>query len=279
MVGSEEKQQDIVLSLKQNLFIRQPVPEKGIVCSNAERAERVANEYLQDVETFGCSWGSRVWIGTYKQDEVKQLLFVALAPVGSGSGLVFTELYSAGCKFLVRYGSDDVKNPEPYEYQNCVKIIDETDNLHGYCQASGVPEKEWGKSVMCSPVLLEAFQREAEERKMVTEIRICHHLENYHSLRSPDVFPNRKHILEQQLLDLKQNANGKKESFDMESAVLFRCAKDFGRHAISVLQTVNKEDSGCDPYKGKNREQALKDETEVFVDYIFSSLLRVKSSD
>jgi purine-nucleoside phosphorylase len=76
---------------------------------------------------------------------------------------------------------------------------------------------------------------------------------------------------------LKRNAKGKKESFDMESAVLFRCAKDFGRHAISVLQTVNKEDSKCDPYEGKHREQALKDETEVFVDYIFSSLLRTQS--
>lgn len=106
-------------------------------------------------------------------------LFVALAPVGSGSGLVFTELFSAGAKFLVRYGSDDVKNPEPYEFQNCVKIIDETDNLHGYCQASGVDPSEWGKSVFASPLLLEAFQKEAVERDMVTEVRICHHLENY----------------------------------------------------------------------------------------------------
>jgi purine-nucleoside phosphorylase len=84
-------------------------------------------------------------------------------------------------------------------------------------------------------------------------------------------------VLEKQLQVLNRNANGKKESFDMESAVLFRCAKDFGRDAISVLQTVNKEDSKCDPYKGKHREQALKHETEVFVDYIFSALLRVKT--
>lgn len=94
------------------------------------------------------------------------------------------------------------------------------------------------------------------------------------SLRSPSVFPHRKSILEKQLADLKQKSNGKKESFDMESAVLFRCAKDFGRHALSVLQTVNKEDSKCDPYEGRNREQALKDETELFVDYIFSALLQ-----
>jgi len=272
----------IELSLEQNLFIRKPVPEKGIVCSNAERAERVATEYLKDVETFSCSWGSKVWTGTYRHAggdrRQQQPLFVALAPVGSGSGLVFTELFAAGAKFLVRYGSDDVKNPEPYEYRNCVKIIDETDNLHGYCQASGVDPSEWGKSVFASPFLLDSFQQEASERDMMTEIRICHHLENYHSLRNPNCIPSRRNVLQKQLEDLKQNAKGKKESFDMESAVLFRCAKDFGRHAISVLQTVNKEDCECDPYEGKHREQALRDENQIFVDYIFCSLLRAESA-
>jgi len=51
---------------------------------------------------------------------------VASAPVGSGSGLMFTELYSAGAEHIVRYGSDDVKNPtkeesnlvDPYEGYN-----------------------------------------------------------------------------------------------------------------------------------------------------------------
>lgn len=168
---------EISLTLEQTLFIRKPVPEKGIVCSNAERAKRIASEYLTSVETFSCSWGAQVWIGSYK--DAKERLFVALAPVGSGSGLVFTELFAAGAKFLVRYGSDDVKNPEPYEYQNCVKIIDETDNLYGYCQASGVDPSEWGKSVMASPVLLQAFLAEANKREMSIEQRICHHLENY----------------------------------------------------------------------------------------------------
>ena len=173
---------DITLTLEQNLFVRKPVPEKGIVCSNAERAKRVAEEFLTHRETFSCSWGAQVWVGFYKRaksDYQQQKIFVALAPVGAGSGLVFTELFSAGAKVLVRYGSDDVKNPEPYEYQNCVKIIDETDNLHGYCQASGVAPCEWGKSVFASPLLLDAFKREASERDMTTEVRICHHLENY----------------------------------------------------------------------------------------------------
>lgn len=64
----------------------------------------------------------------------------------------------------------------------------------------------------------------------------------------------------------------------MESAVLFRCAKDFGFHALTVLQTVNKEDKNCDPYEGKHRKAALQEEQQVFVDYIFSALLSASSS-
>jgi len=285
---NNNNESEIHLTLDQNLFIRKPVPRKGIVCSNMERAKRIASEYLTNVETFSCSWGAQVWIGTYEKNrndhttdqttqntQPQQKVFVALAPVGSGSGLVFTELYSAGAEYLVRYGSDDVKNPKDYEYRNCVKVIDETDNLYGYCQASGLPREEWGRSVAASPVLLRNFEEEAEGRALTIERRICHHLENYHSLRNTGVYPNRAGVLEKQLRTLTENANGKQESFDMESAVLFRVAKDFGKHAISVLQTVNKEDSACDPYEGKHREQALKDETEIFVDYIFTALLRI----
>lgn len=266
---------DIKLELRQNLFIRQPVPEKGIVCSNVQRATRLASSYLLVEEKFSCSWGAEVWIGTYSPSVSDEKFFIAIAPVGSGSGLVFQELFSAGCKYLVRYGSDDVQNPEPQEYST-VKLIDEADNLYGFCQASGLPESEWGKSVQASSVLLDAFEREAKERHLSLDRRICHHLENYHALRNPETYPNREIILRKQLESLKKKSCGKKESFDMESAVLFRVAVDSGRHAISILQTVHKEDSDCDPYEGRHGQEALELEQKHFVDYIFQSLMRVR---
>ena len=61
---------------------------------------------------------------------------------------------------------------------------------------------------------------------------------------------------------------------DMESAVLFRVAQDFGQHAATVLQTVNKEDNKLGPYEGKNKEQAMQME-QVFTDYLLSVLLKL----
>ena len=272
---------DLQLALRDNLFIRQPVPKKGIVCSNQERARRLAAEYLvqETVTTFACSWGAQVWIGHYVKNSTQQI-FVAIAPVRSGSGLVFQELYSAGCEYLVRYGSDDCKDPDPTEYHS-IKLVDVTDNLVGFCQASGLPESEWGAAVPASPVLVKAFEDEANARQLTVQRRICHHLENYHSLRNPQVYPGRVDNLNQQLAKLSaQTPPGLKESFDMESAVLFRVAKDSHKHAVSILQTVNKEAPGdCDPYEGKLRQEALAKERGLFVDYIFSGLLRVSADD
>ena len=257
----------IDLKLEDNLFVRIRVPKKGIVCSNQGRVERITT-ILTDVQTYEVPWGPKIFIGKYKDQEI----FIASAPVGAGSGLMFTELYSAGADYIVRYGSDDVKNIMDGE-ESLIKIVDETDNLYGFNMASGVPEEEWGKSIFASDVILQALKAEAHDRKLMVEVRVCHHLENYHALRTPNKFSyKRGKKLYKQLNAIKRR--DKKESMDMESAVLFRVAKDFGKHAASVLQTVNKNDSKMGPYEGVNREQAIGLET-IFVDYILSSLLRI----
>jgi purine-nucleoside phosphorylase len=79
-------------------------------------------------------------------------------------------------------------------------------------------------------------------------------------------------VLLKQLKEIKRT--DKKESFDMESAVLFRVAKDFDKHAAAVLQTVNKKDSKQGPYEGKNKEKAMSQEL-MFTKYILASLAQV----
>jgi len=263
-VGAESK---IYLNREDNLFVRIPVHERGIVCSNGTRAARIS-KLLENLEVYEIPWGPKIYQGNYKGKPV----FIASAPVGSGSGLMFTELYSAGAKYIIRYGSDDLKNPSA-EDKYLVKIIDETDNLYGFNLASGVESSEWGKSVFASSKLLAALKAEALSRNLKVDYRICHHLENYHGLRSPEKFaPDRKERLQAQLKNIARN--DKRESFDMESAVLFRVAKDFDLHAAAVLQTVNKEDKKLGPYEGSHNEQALEME-HVFVDYVFSALQRL----
>lgn len=266
----------ILLSLQDNLFVRIPVPKRGVVCSNQGRVDRIGKILFADTSithtVFEVPWGPKIYVGSYNDEQ----FFIASAPVGAGSGLMFTELYAAGAEFIIRYGSDDVKNPLPNE-KGLVKIISETDNLYGYNIASGVPEEEWGASVFASSLLLDALAEESRVRNLPTEDRICHHLENYHSLRTPEKFSDDRHVvLAAKLQSLTEKADrlGKKSSFDMESAVLFRVAKDFGKHAACVLQTVNKENSGEGPYEGTNKIQALALENE-FISFVLSSLLRV----
>jgi len=101
--------------------------------------------------------------------------------------------------------------------------------------------------VFCSPGLLQNFEDEAIAMNILVEKRICHHLENHHALRNPSTYHKRVGTLKSQLDHLKHKSEGKRESSDM-----VRVAKNFGKHAINVLQTVHKEDpERCGPYEGK----------------------------
>ncbi len=63
------------------------VPKLGITCSNRTRLLRVASG-MDVTSTVESSWGPMVITGKYKGVD----MFLALAPVGVGSGLVYTEL-------------------------------------------------------------------------------------------------------------------------------------------------------------------------------------------
>jgi uridine phosphorylase len=265
--ANETNEREIYLTLEDCLFVKMPVPEKGIVCSNYERALRLS-EKLTNAQTHKCSWGPFVVIGEYKNEKV----FVACASVGTGSGLVFTELFVAGAKYIIRYGSDDVKMP-PESDAYLVKIVDEADNLYGFNLQSGVAPEEWGKSVFASTEIIESLISTAEKNQINHEMRVCHHLENYHGLRSPDKFsPDRSKRLNDILEELKKNP--KPASFDMETAVLFRVAKDFGLHAATILQTVNKEKTKQTMPKEQFQE-IRKIEEEIFFPYVLDALINI----
>ena len=250
----------ISLEIADHVFIKHSVPARGITCSNRERIDRFSS-LLENRVTYTSSWGPKVVVGTYCGDPI----FLALAPVGSGAGLVFTELYSAGAEWIIRYGSEDKADPIPSEYR-LVKVVDEADNLYGFSLASGVPYSECGHSLFASPLLIQALEEEAKERKLHIVRCICHHLENYHTLRKPEKFGEKRQQLENR---------GKFESFDMETAVLFQVASDFKKHAATVLQTVVKSDPLQTAYRGSLGSMAKEIEQEIFAHYILSALIRL----
>lgn len=259
---------EIYLTPEECLFVRCPVPERGIVCSNHSRVQRLS-KLLENRQEFVCSWGPVVFIGDYQGEKI----FIASAPVGTGSGLVFTELFVQGAKYVLRYGSDDVKAP-PESDAYLVKIVDEADNLYGFDLQSGVDPKEWGQVMPASPSMINALIAEAEASGIVYEKRICHHLENYHGLRSPHRFEQARQVrLEKQLAHLKQNP--KPASYDMETAVLFRVAKDFGANAATVLQTFNKEAKKLGESSDNEVQQMRHVEETIFFPFVLKALLRM----
>ena len=259
---------EINLTLEDCLFVKYSVPEKGIVCSNYERALRLS-EKLENTEIHKCAWGPFIIIGDYKGEKV----FVGCASVGTGSGLLFTELFVAGAKYIIRYGSDDVKHP-PESDAYLVKIVDEADNLYGFNLQSGVDPVEFGQSIQASREIVQSLISTAKSKGIVYEMRICHHLENYHGLRSPDKFSSERQKRLQTILE-QLNNNQKPSSYDMETAVLFRVAKDFGLHAATILQTVQKEGAKLSSYEGENYQQARKVEENIFFGYVLDALVRI----
>ena len=246
----------IKVNFKDNLFIKVRVPDRGIVCSNVERVNRL-KDLLKNATLHKTSWGTNVYIGTYKN----RPMFIVNAPVGSGSGLVFTELYAAGAVYIVRFGSDDVKSPQHYEF-DIVKLVNESDNLVGYSHASGVAPEKWAEAIPASKKLLNAFKANVKFHNLRSEERICHHLENYHALRNPKIYSPERQARIQKILSKLKRGKDIKESFDMETAVLYQVAQDYERHAITLLQTVDKE-SLIGPYAGQNLEKALVNERKI----------------
>lgn len=266
--AAEVSKREIFLTLDDCLFVKYPVPEKGIVCSNYERTLRLSAK-LNNSVMHKSAWGTFVVIGEYKGEKI----FVGCASVGTGSGLLFTELFIAGAKYIIRYGSDDIKMP-PESDTYLVKIVDEADNLYGFNLQSGVDSEEWGKSIVASPEIINALIASAEAKNIHFEMRICHHLENYHGLRSPDKFSSERRKRLEAILE-QLNSNSKPESYDMETAVLFRVAKDFGLHAATILQTVKKEDSKLSSYEGVNYQKAREVEENIFFDYVLDAILQI----
>ncbi len=144
-----------------------------------------------------------------------------------------------------------------------MKIIDEADHLYGYARAIGVEPTQWGRPIPASPILVQALKMQAKSQNLNYEMRVCHHLESYHALRNPEVFPPQyRHRIEADYVMVKRQ--DKKESMDIETATLFETARLFQQNAASVLQTVDKEKASDPYYQKATLKQIYSTEKEFF---------------
>lgn len=253
-------------TLAENVIIKQTVPERGIVCSNPARAARVSERLLSERTTLCEDWGVRVECGCCADGTA---LFVAAVPMGAGgSGFAFLELFAAGARAILRYGSSD-RRIEAAQLRD-ILLIDRADNLVGLMRDAGLPAETWGTEILASPALVAAIESAADERSLRVHRRLCHHLEDYHAANFPEC-ADRAAVLARMpwLLDDDPGWNS-----DMESAALFFRARQCDGHAASVLQPLLKQRGQTSPYSGDHAAISLAMEA-VIIDLVGAALQRV----
>lgn len=252
-------------TLQHNTIVRAPLPKLGINCSNPHRAQRLVAAFLRKPILHTDSWGTIIYTGSYNNVPI----FIATVPVGaSGSGLAFFEIFAAGAEFLVRYGSNDRLVTEKNLYD--VIIVDEADNLYGLMRDSGVPKKEWGKSLYASPILINALEKSAIDLNLPAKRMICHNVEDYHAYNHPTLASHYPHTVKK-IINTIEGKDAKQDCWDMETAALFWRGKQFNRQVATVLQNVVKRGSQYAAYESEHGETA-KNLEGIFARMILNAL-------
>ena len=228
-------------SIHTNVLIKNPLPARGIVSSNPLRVERLLQNASKDgVLTrinrshTDSGWGIKIATAVYKNDTE---IFIAVIPLGStGAGFCFFEMFAAGAQAIVRYGANDA-TATMREF--C--IVDTVDNLVGLPYAAGNKQASRSDTFHASDDLVALLQFKASSEGLPIKQMICHNVEDYHAYNFSELFEQGNTIRSQ--IEERRNSAPKINStsatqeccWDMETAALFLRAKQFGRHAATVL--------------------------------------------
>lgn len=254
-------------SLDSNVIIKNELPPFGIVCSNPQRAHRLANQHLTDPQhehlhplVHSNAWGIEIYTDVHPSGLD---YFIATLPMGAaGSALAFHEMFVAGAKFLVRFGTNDRQVTEA-DLTDIV-VVGEADNLFGLMRDLQCDESTWGKPIPASPLLIEMLEASATSLGWVTVQAVCHNVEDYHSLAFIHHLPD--DVRQQRINDVasvESRVPNLRQCWDMESAALFLKANMFGCHAAAVLQNVIKREGKVRPYEGNAGKIALEMEEVI----------------
>ncbi|GFS25068.1 uridine phosphorylase [Elysia marginata] len=246
-----------LFTIEQNIIVKRPVPEKGIVCSNPERTLRISSHFLENPCMKIQSWGLGVITGKIVRDGVNEDFFFAYAPMGaSGSAMAFHELFAAGAEEIVRLGSNDVWVTE--DDMDSLVLISEARGLRGVSWDQGIDEQDVDKPLLADHHLHQRLMESCKLSRFQYSERICFNVDDYHAYLYPERMERPQRI--QQRLET-YNACAP-YCRDMETASLFLKANQFGRKASSVLQNVVKQKDGS-PYEGSTGDRAKANEIRI----------------
>ncbi|MDF1655945.1 MAG: hypothetical protein P1U34_12625 [Coxiellaceae bacterium] len=240
-------------SIKSNLIIKESLPKRGILCSNPARAERLASRFA-DKRLICDAWGVKVY--SVKTDAID--FFLGYVPMGAaGSAMGYFEAYVAGAETIVRYGSDD--SVITSDDLNSFTLVECADNLVGIPAAIETEGNRYREVIEADKSLVDAFKKTAQELHLSIRRSICHHIEDYHAYRFPELMGNEQARLrvQERIESLEARRPDLHHCRDMESAALFFRAKQLNKKAITILQSVLKPYGDDIAYTGSGRDIAI----------------------
>lgn len=219
-----------------------PLPSVGIIAAHPGRVDRIAKEFLQDVDVHTDFRGYKVYTGIYNGQQV----FAAYTAIGGPSaGLLLENLIVAGAKKIVRVGTND--NEPKDQNLTSLAVIQETMGLTGMMLEYGFSADEAGKPMPASESLNNAILRAAEQSNVChVELTKAYNLDAYHVYLNPKRFAKDSRIVEEKIQSyIDQGATVR----DMESGTLFMLGQLRNIDTATVLISVLKHSKETDQQK------------------------------
>ncbi|MCB0173616.1 MAG: hypothetical protein KDJ97_24065 [Anaerolineae bacterium] len=254
-------------TIEQNVIVKAPIPQKGIVSSNPERSLRLSSQFLENSTVKIQSWGVGVITGRITRGSVSEDFFFAYVPMGaSGSAHAFHEIFAAGAQEVVRLGSNDVWVQE--KDINSLVLVSEARGLRGLSWDHGIEEKDVDLPLRPDAELNQRLIKSCNSHSFPFSERVCFNVDDYHAYLYPDLMEKPQRI--KQRLEM-YNSFGP-YCRDMETASLFLKADQFGTKAATVLQNVFKQKKES-PYEGVSGDKAKINESKI-AEIIINALLK-----
>ena len=254
-------------TIEQNVIVKEPIPQKGIVSSNPERSLRLASQLLEDPTVEVQSWGVGITTGRIHHESGSDDFFFGYVPMGaSGSAYAFHEMFAAGAQEVVRLGSNDGWVTE--KDVDSLILISESRGLRGLSWDHGTEEGDVDSPLMPTDDLNQRLIKSCLGNNVQFSERICFNVDDYHAYLYPDLMESPQRI--QQRLDFYHTFGP--YCRDMETASLFLKANQFGTKVASVLQNVIKQKKEA-PYKGTSGDKAKENEVKI-AEIIINALLQ-----
>lgn len=232
-----------------DLISNKPLPSIGIISAHPGRTERIAKEFLKDVELHTDYRGYKVYTGLYDGKRV----FAAYTAMGGPSvAMILENLIVAGAKKIIRVGTSDNDNQDQQKQLSTLLVISETMGLRGMMEDYGFSPEEIGMPLPASNSLISNLLLAAKKSEINVKLTKSYNLDAYHVYSNPTRFAkNADAILNKIAYYKSQGASVR----DMESGTLFMIAQLRSIDAATVLISRIKHNMEIQDYEKTTLEQ------------------------